>query len=238
MGSVDFGKATSWRTVASGPLRWSLSSGGPTAATGTTRVGVGAYDLVVLSQGAHVRVRAYRASAGRPGVGLVRVIHAAPGLGTPQLRVDGHIVARRLAYTGATPYLALAPGRHRLAADRPGDRTPFVSGTVTVRAGVADSVIVLGSDGRRIRPITIVDRGGPAHGSVRRAPVNGSDAGIPHLVLVRPGDSLWSIARRLVGPRASNARVLRRLVSIWHANARRIGTGDPSLIYPGIRLHV
>jgi nucleoid-associated protein YgaU len=109
---------------------------------------------------------------------------------------------------------------------------------VTVRAGTADSVVVLGSDGQRVQTITITDRRGPAHETVRRASNDGSEATIPHLVLVKPGDSLWAIARRLVGPRASNAAVQRRLFSIWHANARRIGTGDPSLIYPGIRLHV
>jgi nucleoid-associated protein YgaU len=222
-GSMTFGEATSWRAVRSGALHWSLSSRGHTAAAGTTRVGSGAYDLVVLPRGAHVRVRAYRASAGRPGVGLVRVIHAAPGLGSPQIRVDGRIVDRRLSYTGATAYLALTPGRHRFAGDRPGDSTPFVSRTFSVRAGVADSVLVIGSDGRRIRMITVTDRIA-THGT--------------RSVRVRPGQSLWSIARALEGPRASNAAVQHRLVALWHANEKRIGTGDPSLIYPGTRLSI
>jgi hypothetical protein len=223
IGSIAFGGATSWRAVRSGVLRWSLSSRGHTGASGATRVGSGAYDLVVVSQGAHVRVRAYRAAAGRPGVGLVRVIHAAPGLGSPQIRVDGRVVSHRLSYMGATAYLALAPGRHRFAGDRPGDSTPFVSRTLRVRAGVANSVVVIGSDGRRIRMITVTDRT-VMHGT--------------RTVRVRPGQSLWSIARALEGPRASNAAVQRRLVVLWHANAKRIGTGDPSLIYPGTRLSI
>jgi hypothetical protein len=223
MGSIGFGEATSWRAVRSGALHWSLSSGGHTAASGVTRIASGAYDLVVVSRGTHVRVRAYRASAGTPGRGLVRVIHAAPGLGSPQLRVDGRIVVRRLSYMGSTAYLSLMPGRHRLAGDRPGDPTPFVARTFDVRAGVAESVIVIGSNGRRIRMIAVTDRTG-----VRSA----------RTVRVRPGQSLWSIARGLEGPRASDAAVQRRLVAIWHVNAKRIGTGDPSLIYPGTRLSI
>ena len=218
IGSIAFGDATGWRAVRAGALRWSLSTGGHTAASGVTRVASGVFDLVVVSRGAHVQVRAYRASAGRHGRGLVRVIHAAPGLGTPEIRVDGRIVTRRLSYLGSTAYLSLTPGRHRFAGDRPGDPTPFVSRGLTVRAGVAESVIVIGSDGRRIRMITVTD---PTRArSVR----------------VRPGQSLWSIARGLEGPRASDAAVQRRLIALWHVNSKRIGTGDPSLIYPGTRL--
>jgi hypothetical protein len=53
---------------------------------------------------------------------------------------------------------------------------------------------------------------------------------------VRPGDSLWSIARSLVGPSASNTEVETKLVKVWDMNAHRIGTGDPNLIFPGQRL--
>jgi LysM repeat protein len=55
---------------------------------------------------------------------------------------------------------------------------------------------------------------------------------------VRPGDSLWSIARRLVGPRASAARIARELDRLWELNRDRIGTGDPSLIYAGTVLRI
>jgi LysM domain len=54
--------------------------------------------------------------------------------------------------------------------------------------------------------------------------------------VVREGDSLWSIARALLGERASDAQVARLVDRLWRLNAKRIGTGDPSLILPGQRL--
>jgi LysM domain len=55
---------------------------------------------------------------------------------------------------------------------------------------------------------------------------------------VQPGDSLWSIACRLVGPRASAARIARELNRLWELNREQIGTGDPSLIYAGTVLRI
>jgi nucleoid-associated protein YgaU len=50
---------------------------------------------------------------------------------------------------------------------------------------------------------------------------------------VRAGDSLWSIARRLVGPKASAGRIAREVNRLWELNRDRIGTGNPSLIHVG-----
>jgi nucleoid-associated protein YgaU len=50
---------------------------------------------------------------------------------------------------------------------------------------------------------------------------------------VRAGDSLWSIARRLLGPDASAGRIAREVNRLWQLNQDRIGTGNPSLIHVG-----
>jgi nucleoid-associated protein YgaU len=54
-------------------------------------------------------------------------------------------------------------------------------------------------------------------------------------VVVRPGDSLWSIARRALGPRASDAQVALAWPRWWAANRNAVGS-DPNLIHPGLRL--
>jgi hypothetical protein len=51
-------------------------------------------------------------------------------------------------------------------------------------------------------------------------------------VLVRPGDSLWLIAARRLGPDASEAAIAQAWPRWYAANAQAIGT-DPSLIRPG-----
>jgi nucleoid-associated protein YgaU len=54
-------------------------------------------------------------------------------------------------------------------------------------------------------------------------------------VVVRRGDSLWSIAARDLGPGASDAEVAAQWPRWWHANRAVIGP-DPDLILPGTRL--
>lgn len=55
-----------------------------------------------------------------------------------------------------------------------------------------------------------------------------------HVVL--PGESLWSIARALLGSDASTASVAREVNRLWELNKTRIATGDPDLLRIGTRL--
>jgi LysM repeat protein len=56
-------------------------------------------------------------------------------------------------------------------------------------------------------------------------------------VQVEPGDSLWRIAERRPGQRASSQEVARLVERTYRANRRVIGP-DPDLIFPGQRLEV
>ena len=55
---------------------------------------------------------------------------------------------------------------------------------------------------------------------------------------VQPGDSLWSIAARLLGSRASDAAITREVHRLWTLNKELIGTGDPNLLVAGITLRL
>jgi hypothetical protein len=54
--------------------------------------------------------------------------------------------------------------------------------------------------------------------------------------VVRPGESLWSIATDLLGEDATVARVAREVNRLWDLNTERIRTGDPDLLFAGTRL--
>jgi hypothetical protein len=56
--------------------------------------------------------------------------------------------------------------------------------------------------------------------------------------VVAPGESLWSIARDLLGRDASAARIAREVNRLWELNKTRIGTGDPDLLMAGTRLRL
>ena len=54
--------------------------------------------------------------------------------------------------------------------------------------------------------------------------------------VVQRGESLWSIAKDLLGDEASVARIAREVNRLWELNSDRIGTGDRDLLIVGTRL--
>ena len=58
---------------------------------------------------------------------------------------------------------------------------------------------------------------------------------VSHDVVVRPGDTLWAIARRSLPTSASNAQIARECVR-WYAANRDVIGEDPDLIHPSQRL--
>ena len=56
--------------------------------------------------------------------------------------------------------------------------------------------------------------------------------------VVARGESLWSIASALLGPRATAATIAVEVDRLWALNRARIGTGDPDLLMAGVRLRV
>jgi hypothetical protein len=55
---------------------------------------------------------------------------------------------------------------------------------------------------------------------------------------VQAGDTLWSIARGLLGPAAGTAEVARVVDLLWTLNSGAIGTGSPDLIMTGTELQL
>jgi hypothetical protein len=244
-GSIAFGQVTPYTSLRAGSFRWSLTGAGKTLATGTSTVGDGAYDVAILADpsGSGVSLHAYREAGAPQDTSVLRVIHAAPELGAPMFMVDMQTLANRLPYTHATSYYAIKPGKYELSAMKPwlmkpGDPRLLDAKRVRFTPGTAYTAIALGSRGQRVRVVRLVDRGAPlakpSHLVAYRAMSHGAAMG--KSVMVHSGDSLWSIARRLVGPSATDAQVHAKLVEVWNMNVRRIGTDDPNLIFPGTRL--
>ncbi len=177
-----FGQSTPWTSLPSGRFTWTLTGAGKTLATGTSSVGNGAYDMVFLAKASGVSLGVYRARAGQPGTSLVRVIHAAPELGAPELELDSKVVVKSLSFTRATPYLSVSPGVHSLAAMKTGDTAPLLSlKGVRLHPDVAYSGVVIGSRGQQVRVLTLTDRGGPPArpGRPDSTPAPPSPPGIP-----------------------------------------------------------
>ena len=74
--------------------------------------------------------------------------------------------------------------------------------------------------------------------SSRMAPQKPSLDGDARFHVVQPGDSLWSIAKQLLGRDASAGRIAREVNRLWSLNRSRIATGDPDLLMVGTRLEL
>jgi uncharacterized protein DUF4397/LysM domain-containing protein len=249
VGSIAFGQVTPFASVRSGSFRWTLSGGGKTLATGTSTVGDGAYDIAILANpaGSGVKLAVYRSASTKGKMSLLRMIHAAPELGSPMFMLDQRTLANRLPYTHATRYYAITPGMYELSAMKPwlmkpGDPTLADAKGVRFSPGVAYTAIAVGSRGQRVRVVRIVDRGAPLTrpatfiSTAAAHSMHGSSMASGKSLMVRPGDSLWSIAAKLCGPAATEEQIHAKLVSVWNMNAKRISSGDPNLIFPGTRL--
>lgn len=171
-----------------------------------------------------------RAQAGKA---RVRVSHFARELGAPDLFVDGERVVQRFPYLGTTPYLALSPGRHKLAAMRPNSSSTLVSATVTLRAATTSTAYVLGSGGQPTQALLASDA---TRSTAKAATATSSRSSAVHVV--RPGDTLWGIARDRVGADATETDVYHEVQRLWRLNGAHVPGGDPDVIHPGLRLHL
>ena len=255
VGRARFGEATSYRGVPSGPISWRLvgTASNRVLDAGRAVLRDGSYTVVALARKPGAELIAFPDQAGAPGKARLRLIHAAPGLGTPDLRLDGRIVAPGVRFRQATPYLVVPPGTHSVAATPPGrsSRVVFRDGLRLV-TGEAATGIVIGTDGQRTRIVTLRDGASPATAPRRargpasrsrasRSPARASGDGggrSAGTVTVRRGESLWSIARQRLGRSASDARVEQEVRRLWSVNSRHLGTRDANLLFPGQKLRV
>lgn len=244
IGSIGFGQVTPYESVRSGSFQWKLTGASKVLASGTSTVGNGTYDIAILAapSGAGVRLGIYPASSATSGKSLVRVIHAAPELGQPMFMLDAQTLADRLSYGTATPYYAIKPGMYTISAMKPslmaaGDPTLIDDKDVTFAPGTAYTAFAIGSRGQMVRVVTVTDKGAPLMRPVSFTKAKPKEASATSgSVMVAPGDSLWAIASRTLGPSASDEQIAHKVVAIWDMNKARIGTGDPNLIFPGQRL--
>jgi hypothetical protein len=137
------------------------------------------------------------------------------------------LAAAALEHTPAAvePKLELvAQGRGTSKRDEPA-AAPASSGNEVASTAVTEQVVQPGpavDEVERSVPKASVERGATAAGE--------------RYHIVRPGESLWSIARDVIGPDASPAQIAREVNAIWQRNSARIATGDPDLLKVGTRL--
>jgi LysM domain len=133
------------------------------------------------------------------------------------------------------PSAPVAIRRQSLSAE-PGSQAKSRRQTWTAVASVDRSESVPADTADESEPAAIVnDQGMPAVAEpvAARPSKSNTDARIH---IVRPGESLWSIAQGLLGSDASAMRIAAEVARLWELNRDRIPSGDPDLISVGQQL--
>ncbi|MFN8156081.1 MAG: LysM domain-containing protein [Candidatus Nanopelagicales bacterium] len=127
--------------------------------------------------------------------------------------------------------LAAALGR---GAQRLRETGPAVVGRRAAAAllGSASALLVIAAPARAAAPDRTVATTGPLAAEPRQTP---RASRVVEVVVVRPGDTLWDIARRHLPARATDAQVARAWPR-WYAANRAVIGPDPDVIRPGQRL--
>jgi hypothetical protein len=163
IGDAAYGQVTPYANVAAGNAEIAISSlkadqGGPDAQVQQELVDGESYTAVALAKGrADFELRVYLDGEARASTARLRVLHAAPELGSPDIKLGKRTIAEKVAFRDASPYLSVDPGSYDLAVVRPGGSSPIFSHRVSLSAGVATTAILAGSGGARERLIVATD---------------------------------------------------------------------------------
>jgi hypothetical protein len=162
IGPAAFGQVTPYASVPSGTANIGIASlratdGNPDQVHEQLADGA-RYTAVAFAKGSKgFLLKVYKDGSARPGTARLRVIHAAPELGSPDAKLGQRTVAEKLTFTEATPYLSVVPGSYTLAVVKPGGTSPIFQKQVALSAGAAMTGILAGSGGARERLIVATD---------------------------------------------------------------------------------
>lgn len=160
-GPATFGQATPYARVPAGNAQLTLTTGtGSTAAATATQQLVDGerYTAVALAKGTKgFELKVYRDGKALAGRSRLRVLHAAPELGSPNVRLGARTIAEAVSFPSATPYLSVSPGSYRMSVVRPGSSQAIFQKQVSLAAGTATTGILAGTGGATERLIVLTD---------------------------------------------------------------------------------
>lgn len=158
VGRGTYAEPTGFATVPAGSLKLRLTADdGVLEAQETLEAGK-AYTVIALAQGSSGELRVYPDGAVAPDMARLRLIHAAPELGGPDLSLNGEIVARETTFGQATDYWDLRPGTYRAVLQNPETGNPAVPPRrLSLPAGTASTLVVLGSRGQPVEELLLRD---------------------------------------------------------------------------------
>jgi hypothetical protein len=175
-GRVGFGEVGRYGRVPARKVTFKLSGGG---AKGAAKLRNGAH-YTVLAAGRDLKV--LPDGRARGGAARLRVVQAAPELGTVEIRLGDRRVAKLFGFEDVARYRSVDPGAYAIRVTRPDDGgTLAARGGVPLTAGTSSTAFVVGTRGEPLRVVVASDR----MAAPRGAPATGLGG------LADDGSSLW-----------------------------------------------
>ena len=112
------------------------------------------YTVVALPKNS---IEVLRNGSGAAGQARVRVVHAAPELGMPDVKLGQKTVAQAVKFRSATAYLTVDPGAYPLAVTKPNGGATLFRTQLSLAAGTATTVVVAGGGGNPERLVVTND---------------------------------------------------------------------------------
>ena len=150
-GESGYGEFTPYAAVPTGAVRVELVAPKLHAATPAELAAGASYTVIATGSGGNARLHVYPDARPAAGTAKLRVIHAAPELGTPDISLGGRPIAQAVAFGSSTPYLTVTPGSQTLTVVSPHGNRTLASGQVTLAAGTATTAVVIGTAGEPVR---------------------------------------------------------------------------------------
>lgn len=212
VGGAGFGDKTGFASVPAGDDPLVLHGPGGLVLKGSAAFGAGhAYTVIALAKGKSAQLRSFADGAARAGIARLRMIHASPELGSPNLIVGGKVIAKAAPYGADTGYTDFKPGSYKVMVENPADNSTVIpTATVPLVAGSTTTAVLVGSRGEMARWVLVDD----ATAAPTAAPqtglggLAGDDGGRPWLLALLAALGAGALGGFLhgAGPRAGNRR--------------------------------
>ena len=150
--AAGYGEVAPYAKAPSGVVQFKVAGDGG-AQAGASLVDGQRYTVVAFAKGEGSELKMFQDSAAKGGSASLRVLHAAPELGTPDVKLGSRTIAEKVAFKSATKYLSVSPGSYELGAWAPNGDKPVAMKRITLSAGTASTAIMAGSGGR---PATVI----------------------------------------------------------------------------------
>jgi hypothetical protein len=157
-GATAFGDSTDRASVPFGDATLKLSGADASATIDKPLADGASYTVIALPKGdSGFDLKVLRDGSAAAGDAKLRVVHAAPELGKPDIRLGDRTLAQGVDFRGETGYLKVDPGSYELAVAQPNGGKAVLKMHVSLAAGTASTVIVAGSGGSEARLIQLDD---------------------------------------------------------------------------------